>query len=37
MSLQEVGYLFDDYLILGHLDVCLDDLTGEWRVDLSGR
>ena len=37
LSLQEVGELFDDYLILGHLDVRRDELTGEWRVDLSGK
>ena len=37
LSLQEVGELFDDYWILGHLDVRRDELTGEWRVLLSKR
>jgi hypothetical protein len=34
LSLQEVGELFDDYMILGHLEVRRDEETGEWLVAL---
>jgi hypothetical protein len=37
LSQQRVGVVFDEYLRLGHLDVGCDELTGEWRVDLSGK
>ena len=37
LSLQEVGELFDDYLVLGHLDFQRDELTGEWLVLLCGK
>jgi hypothetical protein len=34
LSLQEVGELFDDYMILGYLELRRDEETGEWIVAL---
>jgi hypothetical protein len=37
LSLQQAGVVFDEYLRLRHLDIGRDELTGEWRVNLSGK